>query len=158
MKENSVSSFLLHHFLDNNAAKMLLLDKLSLKTLDVYTFIIFWPQIMSTIQFTWKKARKSRFLTKSFFQFFVISCCWNSKTLKCKEILYFQKHSSLRNWFWRRTLFFVPILEFQQTSCQLPKMKFWVISNKISLLSSALFASISWLNANFAMKYWLWFI
>ena len=40
----SVSPYFLHHFLDNNGARMLLKDKLSLKTLGVYIFIIFWPQ------------------------------------------------------------------------------------------------------------------
>ena len=37
----SVSSYFLHHFLDNNDARTILKDKLFLKTLGVYISIIF---------------------------------------------------------------------------------------------------------------------
>ena len=37
----SVSPYFLHHYLNNNGAGMLSEDKLSLKTLGVYVFIIF---------------------------------------------------------------------------------------------------------------------
>ena len=40
----SVSPYFLHHYQDNNKAGMLLVDKLSLKTLGVYLIIIFWPK------------------------------------------------------------------------------------------------------------------
>ena len=40
----SVSPHFLHHYQDNNEAGMLLVGKLSLKTLGVYVFIIFWPK------------------------------------------------------------------------------------------------------------------
>ena len=37
----SVSPYFLHHYQDNNKAGMLLVDKLSLKTLGLYIFTIF---------------------------------------------------------------------------------------------------------------------
>ena len=40
----SVSPYSLHYFQDNIKAGMLLVDKLSLMTLGVYHFIIFWPK------------------------------------------------------------------------------------------------------------------
>ena len=40
----SVSPYFLHQYQDNDGPQMLLEDKLSLKTLDVYIFIIFGPQ------------------------------------------------------------------------------------------------------------------
>ena len=54
-----------------------------------------------------RKARKTRFLLQFCLHFFVCSCRLNSKTLKCRQILHFQKHSSLQNRFWKRTMFFV---------------------------------------------------
>ena len=44
---------------------------------------------------------------KSCLHFFIFSCCLNSKTFKCRKILHFQKHSSLHNCFWKRTMFFI---------------------------------------------------
>ena len=44
---------------------------------------------------------------KSCLHFLVIFCRWNSKTPRCKRILHIQKLSSLRNQFWKRTMFFV---------------------------------------------------
>ena len=38
----SVSQYFLHHYQDNNEAGMLLVDKLSLRILGAYIFIIFW--------------------------------------------------------------------------------------------------------------------
>ena len=38
----SVSSYFLHHYEDSNEAGMIFLDKLSLKTLGAYIFIVFW--------------------------------------------------------------------------------------------------------------------
>ena len=40
-EKKSVSPYFLHHFLDNSRATMILKDKVSLKTLDVYISIIF---------------------------------------------------------------------------------------------------------------------
>ena len=54
-----------------------------------------------------RKTRKTRFFMKFRLLFFICSCRLNSKTLKCREILHFQKHSSLCNRFWKRTMFFV---------------------------------------------------
>ena len=41
----SVSPYFLHHYQDNNEAGMLLVDRLSLKTLSAYISIIFWLQM-----------------------------------------------------------------------------------------------------------------
>ena len=54
-----------------------------------------------------KKDKKIKVLMKSCLHFFIFSCRLNSKTFKCREILHFQKHSSLRNCFWKRTMFFI---------------------------------------------------
>ena len=74
----------------------------------VYTFLLY-SDLKSNFDYAihMRKARKSRFLMKFCLHFFVFSCRWNSKTLKCREILHFQKHSSLRNRFWKRTMFFI---------------------------------------------------
>ena len=74
----------------------------------MYTFLSY-SDLKSNFNYAihMRKARKSRFLMKFCLHFFVFSCRWNSKTLKCREILHFQKHSSLRNQFWKRTMFFI---------------------------------------------------
>ena len=74
----------------------------------MYTFLLY-SDLKSNFDYAihMRKARKSRFLMKFCLHFFVCSCRWNSKTLKCREILHFQKHSSLCNRFWKRTMFFV---------------------------------------------------
>ena len=41
-KKWSVSPYFLHHYEDKNEAGMVFLNKLSLKTLGAYTFIVFW--------------------------------------------------------------------------------------------------------------------
>ena len=41
----SVSPYFLHYYQDSNEAGMLLVDKLSLKILGVYNFVIFWPKM-----------------------------------------------------------------------------------------------------------------
>ena len=74
----------------------------------MYTFLSY-SDLKSNFNYAihMRKARKSRFLMEFCLHFFVCSCRWNSKTLKCREILHFQKHSSLRNCFWKRTMFFI---------------------------------------------------
>ena len=39
--------------------------------------------------------------------FFSFCCCQNYKTLKCREILHFQKHSRLCYQFWKAAMFFI---------------------------------------------------
>ena len=112
-----------------------------------------------------RKARKSRFLMKFCLHFFVCSCRWNSKTLKCREILHFQKHSSLHNRFWKRTMFFV--FSFFHFLCKLiiststlsvDKKEIWRnfqynIFSDIGLISVP--CSV---DANFAFKYHVYLI
>ena len=74
----------------------------------VHTFLSYF-ELKSNFYYAifMKKDKKIKFFMKSCWHFFVFSCRWNSKTLKCGGILHFRKHSSLCNCFWKRTMFFI---------------------------------------------------
>ena len=71
--------------------------------------------------------------------FFFFFCGWNSKTLKCSKILHFQKHSSLCNRIWKRTMFF--IFSFFHFLC-----KFRISTTPLSVNKNEIFRNLQQLS------------
>ena len=105
-KEN-VSSYFLHHYQDNNEAGRLLVDKLSLKTLGLYIFIIFWLKIKFELCNSHEYKQENDFSVNFCLHFFFISWGRNSEKAKYRENLHFERHCSLCNWIGKKTMFFI---------------------------------------------------
>ena len=115
----------------------------------MYTFLLY-SDLKSNFDYAihMRKARKSRFLMKFCLHFFVCSCRWNSKNLKCREILHFQKHSSLCNRFWKRTMFFV--FSFFHFLCNLR-----ISTGPLSVTKNKIFSNLPY---NFSIIFnYIWF-
>ena len=102
--KSSVSPHFLHRYQDNNKAGMLFRGKLSLETLVIYYFFIFWPKKL--FELCNSDQNNIGFSQTSAYIFFIF-CGLNFKKIKQKEILHYEKHSSLSNRFGKRTMFFV---------------------------------------------------
>ena len=88
---------------------------------------------------------------KSSLYLFVSSCRWNSKTLKCRKILHFQKHSSLRNCFWKRTMFF--IFSFFHFLCNLR-----ISTGPLSVTKNEIFSNLHYIFFINFSNIWFYFI
>ena len=112
-----------------------------------------------------KTSKKMMIFSDFLLTLFFIFCGWNSKKAKYREILHFEKHSSLCNRFGKRTMFFV--FSFFHFLCKfrISTSPLSVTKNEISTnFQSNFFGNIGqtwsfcWINANFSFKYYIWAI
>ena len=112
-----------------------------------------------------KTSKKMMIFSDFLLTLFFIFWGWNSKEAKYREILHFEKHSSLSNRFGKRTMFFV--FSFFHFLCKfrISTSPMSVTKNKISTnFQSNFFGNIGltwsfcWIIANFSFKYYIWAI